>query len=280
MNKKYVAIIGLNPSKGARSPKLWNKVYSELMVDIEMVCIDIEDKSLFKNTLDELNNDENFLGGCIAFPYKEKTAEYLGSKNIDNLSKPIGSVNCLYRSTNGELVGSNTDGDAALTSFLSLTSKNNLKKIVIAGLGGAGKAVATYISQEFVPKGTKVICSSRSNQEGFCQSINVEWVDWNASESIILDSDAFINCTTIGTGEQKNSSPISFNVLNNSQLRYVFDIIYDPSPTLLLSQASQKNINIKGGLEMNLLQAVKAFQLVNDLDITNSDVFKIMKNRN
>ena len=30
MSKKYVAIIGLNPSEGARSPKLWNKVYREI----------------------------------------------------------------------------------------------------------------------------------------------------------------------------------------------------------------------------------------------------------
>ena len=29
MNKKYTAILGLKPSQGARSPKLWNKVYKK-----------------------------------------------------------------------------------------------------------------------------------------------------------------------------------------------------------------------------------------------------------
>ena len=280
MSKKYVAIIGLNPSKGARSPKLWNKVYQEIDADVEMICVDIQDQSLLNKYLDKLNDDKDFLGGCIAFPYKEKTAEYLGLANIDKVSRPIGSVNCLYRSKNGDLIGANTDGDAALSSFLSLISNNQLKKILIAGLGGAGKAVATYISQEFIPKGTKVVSTSRSNQKSFCQSINVDWISWNKSKSCISDFDAFINCTTIGSGEQKNISPIDNKIVINSKLRFVFDIIYDPSPTLLLKESSAQNINTKGGLDMNLLQAVKAFNLVNKLNTNNDEVLKIMKTVN
>ncbi len=277
MSKKYVAIIGLNPSKGARSPKLWNKVYRELNTDIEMICVDIEDQSLFNNTLNKLKYDKDFLGGCIAFPYKEKTAEYLGLANIDKISRPIGSVNCLYRATNGELKGANTDGVAALSSFLSLVSRNQIQNILIAGLGGAGKAVATYITQEFIPKGTKIICTSRSNQKKFCQSLNIDWIVWNASQSLISECDAFINCTTIGTGQQINFSPITYKNVSNSKLRFVFDIIYDPSPTLLLKQSSIQNIHTKGGLEMNLLQAVEAFKLVNDIKIKKDEVLKIMK---
>ena len=60
MSKKYAAIIGLNPSKGARSPKLWNKAFSLLNDDTKMICIDIESeeevegiiKNLEKNTKD------------------------------------------------------------------------------------------------------------------------------------------------------------------------------------------------------------------------------------
>ena len=47
--EKYAAIIGLNPSKGARSPKLWNKAYERLNQKTRMVCIDINDA----NYLDE-----------------------------------------------------------------------------------------------------------------------------------------------------------------------------------------------------------------------------------
>ena len=37
----YAAIIGINPSKGARSPLLWNKVFESLNLDIQMLPFDV-----------------------------------------------------------------------------------------------------------------------------------------------------------------------------------------------------------------------------------------------
>ena len=48
---KYTAILGLNPSKGARSPKLWNKVYKELGIECEMRAIDCENPQLEDDTV-------------------------------------------------------------------------------------------------------------------------------------------------------------------------------------------------------------------------------------
>ena len=42
MNNQYYAILGINPSKGARSPKLWNKVFKKLKIKSKMICIDIK----------------------------------------------------------------------------------------------------------------------------------------------------------------------------------------------------------------------------------------------
>ena len=35
-HQKFVSIIGLKPSKGARSPILWNKAYSKLKISTRM----------------------------------------------------------------------------------------------------------------------------------------------------------------------------------------------------------------------------------------------------
>ena len=67
---KYFAILGKNPSQGARSPKLWNRVLKKLKRKERMIPIDIKKNELLK-TLKKLNSDKNFLGGCIAVPYKE-----------------------------------------------------------------------------------------------------------------------------------------------------------------------------------------------------------------
>ena len=44
---KYTAIIGINPSEGARSPKLWNKVFKEYLPKIKMVCLDVEKQKIY-----------------------------------------------------------------------------------------------------------------------------------------------------------------------------------------------------------------------------------------
>ena len=36
-HKKYALIIGSNPSDGARSPKLWNKVYKKKKLDVKCI---------------------------------------------------------------------------------------------------------------------------------------------------------------------------------------------------------------------------------------------------
>ena len=70
-NKNFYAIIGENPSKGARSPKLWNACFRKLKVKEKMIPIDIRREN-FKNTFKRLMNNKNYLGGAVAVPYKEE----------------------------------------------------------------------------------------------------------------------------------------------------------------------------------------------------------------
>ena len=42
----YTVIIGTNPSKGARSPKLWNRVYNLEEKKIRMVPLDVREENV------------------------------------------------------------------------------------------------------------------------------------------------------------------------------------------------------------------------------------------
>ena len=274
--EKYAAIIGLNPSKGARSPKLWNKAYERLNQKTRMVCIDINDESKVASKIKDLEKDPHFIGGCIAFPYKETIFHCLGNHKIEPTSRPIGAINCLYRSEDNHLMGTNTDGSAALSSFLSMIHKEKApKSILIAGLGGAGKAVASFFSSYCINKGIKLYCVSRQNNEEFAKQIKAKWIPWNNLENSLNNVEAFVNCTLIGTGKLIDSSPIdiSQNYLN---LNYIYDIVYDPPVTPLLNYAKSKSILFKNGLEMNLLQAVKAFKFVNNLNTDEAEITQLM----
>lgn len=274
MSKNYAAIIGLNPSKGARSPKLWNKAFSMLNLDTRMICIDVSSEDEVANVLKKLKEDRLFIGGCIAFPYKETIFKILNLEMIEEISQPIGAVNCLYRTKDNCLRATNTDGFAALTSFLNLVNDKDKmpESILIAGLGGAGKAVASFFSNHFIQKGIRVICSSRKNNSLFCKSINSEWMPWQDIEKELCKFDTFVNCTTFGTGELINKSPIKVC----SNLRYIYDIVYDPSQTELLCQAEKNGITYANGLEMNLLQAAKAFNLAGDFNLDERKIIEMM----
>lgn len=77
------------------------------------------------STLKKLECDHNFLGGCIAVPYKEKIYKIL-KKNIPKSKYKFQSINCIFRDKNGKLTGSNTDGLGALHSLrkIKLKKKN------------------------------------------------------------------------------------------------------------------------------------------------------------
>ena len=65
--ENYFAILGRAPSKGARSPKLWNAVFSELNIPIRMLAFDCKPDK-FHELFAALQDDKNFLGGAVTNP--------------------------------------------------------------------------------------------------------------------------------------------------------------------------------------------------------------------
>ena len=130
-----------------------------------MVPLDVKNSNLTK-LLKFLESDRNFIGGCITVPHKEKVFKWLGKK-ISKTSRKIGAVNCLFRDKNGKLIGTNTDGEAALKSFENKFGIVKNKNILLLGPGGAGKAVASYFSNA-IRKDKNIIIAGRSlNSKNF-----------------------------------------------------------------------------------------------------------------
>ena len=272
---KFTAIIGESPSKGARSPKLWNLVLNQSDIRCKMVPIDV-DLSNITELLNNLNVDQKFLGGAIAVPYKEIVASWLGN-NITTEAKKIGAVNCLYRNSNGDLEGTNTDGEASLSTYVKRFNSIQSKSIMILGLGGAGKAVASY----FANSANKMILISRSeNDSKYAKKLNASWHNWSEIDNYLKNIDLIINCTSIGYSHQKAKSPLSENqILKLKKSTVIFDIIYQPTQTKLLEISEKNGLSTFNGLEMNLEQAVLAYKYTIDTNRTLSEIRKIMNKK-
>ena len=269
---KYAAIIGESPSNGARSPELWNKVFIESGLNYKMIPLDVNQGKVV-DLLVSLNDDIRFIGGAIAAPYKEVVAQWLG-KNITAEAREIGAVNCLFRNSNNQLFGTNTDGEASLKSFNDNFGSSSNKNIMILGIGGAGKAVSAYFTKN--SKSTLLVSRSSSGKD-YAKKIGAIWKSWKDIDDYINNIDILLNCTSVGFQAQESLSPLSENQIKSlNQSSIIFDIIYQPVETKLILMAKNRNITTLNGLKMNLEQAVLAYKYAIKTSLTSDQIFKIM----
>jgi shikimate dehydrogenase len=198
--ENYVAIFGLSPSKGARSPKLWNAAFDGLKISGYMYPFDVLPNNLGK-LIDKLRLDNRFLGGSVAVPYKTNILKYLDG--IEEEAETIGAVNCIYRDSNGKLIGTNTDGAGALWSLQSVYGNIIGTKVLILGAGGAAAAVAAYVGKA-IGKNGKLLIANRNDKKteeltqkliNICEATPI---NWPVNYDNVRDIDIIINCTSIG----------------------------------------------------------------------------------
>ena len=275
----YSVIIGTKPSMGARSPKLWNKVYKYEEKKVRMVPLDVKEEKL-KQLFNYLKEDQHCLGGAIAVPYKE-TIFNLIKDNVEEEIKAIGAVNCFYRSTSGsltdEFTGTNTDGEAALEPIKKQLTENQNLNIGLLGYGGAGKAILAFLLRDF-KRNHKVHIFNRSpiNVQGFkrCGLYSYYLHDL---ETYLPHFDLLINATSVGHVESIDITPIPIKLLAKAKnTMVVYDIIYDPLKTKLLKNSEEIGLSTINGLRMNLIQAVLAYSYTNHTVLAKEEIYKIM----
>jgi len=271
---KFCAIIGLNPSQGARSPMLWNKAYKRLNQSTRMISLDCNRNNI-EELINVLDQNINFIGGAITIPHKEKVAKILKNR-ISKSSAKIGAINCLFRDGNSNLFGTNTDGEAALVSLEKNFGILENEKVLVLGNGGTAKAVISYLLLKIKNYNIKMIGRNKNKNKEFEKNFRISSFNWECLESELKNCNILINCTSIGWGDQKNISPINDSLLKKKEKEKlkVFDVIYDPNPTKLIESCNKYSIRNINGLEMNLEQAVLAFLKTNNLDFINFNKIK------
>ena len=277
--KIFAGIIGSNPSKGARSPILWNKAYDKLNKKIKMYPLDCKKENI-KKLFDELEKNESFIGGAVTNPYKEELSDILGNNQTEE-SKKIGAINCLYRDNNGKLFGTNTDGEAAIQSLERNFGTIKNQTFLILGTGGTANTILSFIIKKIAnTDNIKIVGRNEKKKKKIKDKYKISAINWDEIFHYIEKIDVIINCTSIGWGDQKKISPISEIILKKIENKKtaIFDLIYDPNPTILIDLCNKYNLKNINGLEMNLEQAVLGFLKTNQLESTKlQEIKEIMK---
>lgn len=216
-NQRFALIIGSQPSKGARSPLLWNRAYKKLGIKGKMYPADVKEKKLGK-FIHTLKKNKKFLGCSVTIPYKEKVIPYLDSLDI-NAAK-IGSVNHIINNS-GKLKGFNTDYFGSFYTLKKICNKKNNQRILVLGCGGAGKACIISVISFF--KNSKIYLFNRSkkklkNFSNLKKSKNlIKIVDNYQQLSEIKKLNLVINTTSVG-----------FDIWSRSKKKYYNNLFCSP----------------------------------------------------
>jgi shikimate dehydrogenase len=158
------------------------------------------------------------------------------------------------------LTGYNTDCDGALKALEEVTTLSG-KKAILVGSGGAASAIAAGLKKN----GTELVVSNRTEDKarGLAKKVNAEDSGGLEKLSLVASADILINTTSVGMWPEVNQSIIPKELLHNRLT--VFDNVYNPKETRLITEAREKGCAIVYGYKMLLYQAARQFELFTGL---------------
>ncbi len=187
-------------------------------------------------------------GLAVTIPYKQLILSCLDSSV--GIPTGIGACNCI-RIADGKMIGYNTD-HVGFEKSLSPLLKPWHKNALVLGNGGSAASII------FVLKKLGILFNivSREIHDGS----TLTYKDLNST--IIKEHPVIINTTPLGMYPHSNNYPdIPYEFISEQHL--VYDLIYNPSKTVLLQRAEQQGAIIKNGEEMLVLQAEENWRIWN-----------------
>lgn len=252
------------PIKHSKSPHMHNTSFDVLGLDHVYLALEVEDGHI-KEALEGLKLF-NAVGGNITMPHKTKVVEYLDDISPD--AKLIGSVNTIKIDENKKITGYNTDGRGFVKSLEENQVDFKGKKIVVAGAGGAAKAVVTQLAFDGAGEivlfnrtlsSAEAITDNVNKNISTCKARSLEMDESKLVEEI-QDAAILINCTSLGMKATIDQAIVSSADQLPKDL-FVADIVYDPDQTKLLKLAEEAGCKYMNGLMMMIWQGAIAFNI-------------------
>lgn len=252
-----VGLIG-HPVEHSFSPPMHNAAFDALGMDYTYVAFDVNPAELQKAI--EGARSLNIRGFNVTIPHKIEVMKYLDE--IDDVARLIGAVNTIDFKN---LKGYNTDGIGAVRAIEEVTSIKN-KNVVIAGAGGASRAISFYIAKYGADSLTILNRNVDKAQSLAGDVSNSGLIDDVKSDSInginayLADADILVDTTPLGMHPHINDEPIATAENMHDELA-VFDAVYNPNETVLLKQAIEAGAKPVYGIKMLLYQGAESFKI-------------------
>ena len=200
----------------------------------------------------------NFAGINLTVPHKLLAVDLVDA--LDESALKWGAVNTIRFNENGT-TGFNTDADAIITSL-----REDLKvevcgaKILLLGAGGAGRTAALRLAAENVAE-LFLVNRTTAKAEEIANEIRKQFSSVKVFVGYPKSAvDLVLNATSLGL-KADDASPLDEKQFSLNQTRAIYDMVYRPAETKLLTAAKAAGCHTANGLGMLLHQGAKAFEI-------------------
>ena len=236
--------------------ELWHTPASELLSRVHSLCA------------------ADCLGANVTIPHKQAIIPLLDK--IDPLAANIGAVNTIVH-RDDYLHGYNTDAPGLLHALAehsigSLKADNQVDlkgyTIVLLGAGGAARGAAFGLASAGI---ARMVVLNRHLERA--QRLTQELQQYYTCPIFSLSDPSFlipnsksviINATSVGLHDDISPLPVA-DLARFDTDTFVYDMIYNPAQTRLLTQARLLGMRTANGLSMLLHQGALSFNLWTDL---------------
>jgi 3-dehydroquinate dehydratase / shikimate dehydrogenase len=232
-----------SPIAHSLSPAMHNAGFAHTGFNATYVALDARDACDFANFARAMK----LSGASITSPLKVSMMAEMDE--VDELARQVGAVNTLTV-RDGRWIGSNTDVAGFVAPLKGRMALRGTRASIL-GAGGAARAVAVALKRE----GANVrICARRRDEARNVAAL--VGVETGAFPPPPGSWDVLVNATSCGS--RADTESVMAGVRLDGEI--VFDLVYAPAETPLITQASAAGCWTIGGIEMLIAQAERQFE--------------------
>jgi shikimate dehydrogenase len=233
------------PSTHIRATQTFNRAFREREIDVVAVSIDVAPADM-PSLVRGLKGWRNLCGMGVTMPHKGAIVNVCDE--TVGLAKLCKSVNTIRREPDGRLIGTNTDGAGFLAGLKQAGHDPAGKRVLLVGIGGAGKAIAFALAQA----GTRELTlSNRTAATAEEVAVQVAEAFPKSKTSVGAPDptgfDIVVNATPLGM-QDGDALPLDVSKLTPKTL--VAEIIATRERTRLVEEAERRGCRVHLGLPM------------------------------
>ena len=252
-----VGLIG-HPVEHSFSPPMHNAAFQKLGMDWAYVAFDVNPNDL--PSAIEGAKSLNIKGFNVTIPHKIEVMQQLN--DLDEVAGLIGAVNTIDFKN---LKGYNTDGIGAVRAIEEVSSIEN-KNVVVAGAGGASRAISFYLAK-FGASSITILNRNLNRAQNLADDVlKSDLIGDVGSDSIseinkyLSNADILVDTTPLGMDPHIDDAPIARAEDMHDNL-VVFDAVYNPHETVLIKEAIKAGAKPVYGIKMLLYQGAESFKI-------------------